>query len=312
MLELVEAGCVAASDDGRPVASAEVMRRALEYSLAASIPVISHAEDLTLRGKGVMNEGFVSTTLGLKGIPNACEDVIVAREVLLAKLTGARVHIAHVSTRKAVQIVSRAKEDGLHVTAEASPHHLALTDEAVRGYDTHAKMNPPLRTEQDRLAVVHGLANGTIDAIATDHAPHAPVEKEVEFDVAPFGVIGLETAVGVVLTDLVAKGLLSLSRAIEAWTAGPARVLGRPAPELKVGAVADVTVLAPDRKWTVDPFKFHSKSRNSPFVGRELTGMAVLTILEGRITHEVPGLRGGTGARSRGNGGRVAVGKALR
>jgi dihydroorotase len=279
--ELRDAGCVGISDDGRPVASAAVMRRAMEYSRTFGLPVLSHCEDALLAAKGVMNEGFVATELGLRGIPNAAEDVMVARDIALAELTGARVHICHVSTAGAVRMVREAKGRGVRVTAETCPHYFTLTDEAVRGYNTLAKMNPPLRTAEDVAAVRDGIRDGTIDVIATDHAPHASDEKAVEFDAAPFGIVGLETAVGLSLR-LVQDGVLSLSDLIARMSAAPARVLNVDKGTLSVGADADITIIDPDAEWTVQASAFRSKSKNTPFDGWTLKGKAERTILGGR------------------------------
>ena len=279
--ELHEAGCVGISDDGRPVASSAVMRRAMEYSLTFDLPVLSHCEDAAIAAKGAMNEGFVSTELGLRGIPNAAEDIMVARDIALAELTGARVHICHVSTAGAVRMVREAKSRGVKVTAETCPHYFLLTDEAVRGYNTLAKMNPPLRTADDVDAVREGLRDGTIDVIATDHAPHATDEKAVEFDAAPFGIVGLETAVGLSLR-LVNEGLLSLTDLITRMSLAPARIIKSGGGTLSAGSAADITIIDPELEWTVDASQFRSKSRNTPFDGWKLKGRAVRTIMGGR------------------------------
>ena len=282
MGELKEAGCLALSDDGMPVANGEIMRRALEYAKPFGLVIISHAEDRSLVGEGVMNDGPVATELGLKGIPWVAEDAAVARDVMLAEYTGARLHVAHVSTRGSVEIVRAAKKRGVAVTCEATPHHFSLTDEAVRGYETNAKMNPPLRSADDVAAIREGLADGTIDVIATDHAPHHYDEKNVEFNIALNGVVGLETALGLTLR-LVEDGVLTLNEAIAKLTAEPARALGIPRGTLEVGAAADVTLIDPALKWTVDAGSFRSKSRNTPFAGWALKGVATCTILCGRI-----------------------------
>lgn len=287
--ELVGAGCVAISDDGKPVMNAELMRRALEYSTLFRIPVIQHAEDLHLTGKGVMHEGRVSAELGFKGIPAASESVIVARDLLLADLTGGHYHVAHVSTAEAVQLVREAKMRGLHVTCEAAPHHFALSDEAVRSFDTNAKMSPPLRSSRHVEAVKAGLRDGTIDAIATDHAPHTIQDKEVEFDYAANGIIGLETAFGLVVSVLVEGQVLTLAQAIASLTAEPARVFGLAKGTLSVGADADVTIVDPAREWVVDIAKSASKSRNSPFHGWKLRGQVLATIVSGKIAWELQG-----------------------
>jgi dihydroorotase len=287
--ELVGAGCVAVSDDGKPVMNAELMRRALEYTTLFRIPVIQHAEDAHLTGKGVMHEGRVSTELGFKGIPAASEAVIVARDLLLAELSGGRYHVAHVSTAEAVQLVRDAKMKGLHVTCEAAPHHFALTDEAVRSFDTNAKMSPPLRSTRHVEAVKAGLRDGTIDAIATDHAPHTIQDKEVEFDYAANGIIGLETAFGLTMSVLVEGEVLTLSQAIARLTCDPARIFGLNKGALTVGADADVTIVDPAREWVVDITKSASKSRNSPFHGWKLRGQVLATIVGGKIVWELQG-----------------------
>jgi dihydroorotase len=284
MGELHEAGCVAVSDDGRPVASGEIMRRAMEYSLSFDLPIISHAEDLSIVAGGVMNEGFVATELGLKGIPRVAEDAMVARDVMLAEFTGARLHVAHVSTRGAVEIIRQAQKRGVRVTGEATPHHFTLTEEAVRGYDTHAKMNPPLRTGDDVAAVREGLADGTLGIIATDHAPHHRDEKNVEFDIALNGIVGLESALPLTLR-LVEEGVLSLNQAVACLTCGPARALGLDRGTLEVGKVADVTIIDPDLKWTFQAADLVSKSRNTPFDGWKFKGAAILTICGGRLVY---------------------------
>jgi len=284
--ELAAAGCVAVSDDGRPVVSSALMRRALEYARAFGLPVAVHEEDPLLAGKGVMHEGPASTRLGLKGIPGAAEEVMVSRDVALVELSSGRLHVQHVSTKGSVRAVREAKRRGLAVTAEVTPHHLALTDEdvAASGYSTDFKMNPPLRSAEDVQAVREGLADGTLDAIATDHAPHSAVEKDLEFDAALNGVIGLETAFSVCL-DLVRKGALAERRLIEALTAGPARAFGLAAGTLARGAAADLAVLDPAAEWVVDPARSHSKSRNSPWNGKRLPGRCLYTVVGGRIVH---------------------------
>jgi len=282
MAELHAAGCVAISDDGRPVMNAAIMRRAMEYSKIFDIPVISHCEECTLSDQGAMNEGFVSTELGLRGIPAAAEEVMVSRDIALAGLTGCRVHIAHVSTGGSVRMVREAKARGVKVTAETCPHYFTLTEEAVRGYNTLAKMNPPLRTEDDVAAIKQGLKDGTIDVIATDHAPHAMDEKSVEFDHAPFGIVGLETAVGLVF-KLVHEGVLSMSEAVRKLSFNPASILKINKGTLSVGADADITIIDPNVEWTVDSSQFKSKSRNTPFEGWKLKGRAVQTIVGGRL-----------------------------
>jgi dihydroorotase len=279
--ELRDAGCIGISDDGRPVMHAAVMRRALEYSKIFDIPVISHCEDASLAAKGVMNEGFVSTELGLRGIPNAAEDVMTARDIELAELTGAKIHICHVSTRGSVRLIREAKQRGVQVTAETCPHYFSLTDEAVRGYNTMAKMNPPLRTAEDVAAIRQGLKEGTLDAIATDHAPHAMDEKSVEFDAAPFGIVGLETSVGLSL-KLVSDGVLTLSDLVMRMSTAPARIIRSGGGTLSVGAAADITIIDPEMEWTVNASEFQSRSKNTPFDGWKLKGKAVQTIVGGR------------------------------
>ncbi len=282
LAELAEAGCVAFSDDGRCVMNADLYRRAMEYTLPFGVPVVSHAEDTYLSRGFTMNEGVVSTEIGLPGAPAAAEDVMVARDILLAELTGAHIHIAHLSTAGAVRLVRDGKARGVRVTAEVTPHHLVLTEEAVRGYDPNTKMAPPLRTKRDVETLVEALADGTIDCVATDHAPHALAEKEGEFDHAAFGVVGLETAVAVLLDRLVKPGLLPLPTLVSRLSRDPARLLNLPGGSLAPGAPADVTILDLERKTTVDPAKFRSKSRNTPFAGWMLTGAPWLTIVGGK------------------------------
>jgi dihydroorotase len=285
--ELRAAGCVALSDDGSPVMSPALMRRALEYSRAFGLPLSVHEEDLHLVGKGVMNEGATATRLGLKGIPAQAEDVMVLRDLSLLELTGGRLHLCHVSTAGSVRALREARRRGLPVTAEVTPHHLALTDEdvAASDYDPDFKMNPPLRSAEDVQALREGLADGTIDAIATDHAPHSPEEKKLEFDAALNGVLGLETAFPVCL-DLVRRGLLTEKRLIEALTIGAARCFGLPGGTLASGAPGDVVVLDPAASWVVDPMRGFSKSRNTPWKGRTLTGRCTHAFVGGRLVHE--------------------------
>lgn len=283
--DLKAAGAVALSDDGHPVSNAMLMRRALEYARTFDLPVISHCEDLDLSADGVMHEGPVSLQLGLKGIPGAAEEVMVYRDLTLARLTGARLHIAHVSTGGSVAIIRLAKAMGLPVTAETAPHYFSLTEAAVLGYNTHAKVNPPLRTEMDVQAIKGALRDGTLDAIACDHAPHSSLEKEVEFSAAAFGLIGLETSLGLTL-KLVHAGELSLTQAIEALSTNPARILGVAGGTLAVGAPADITIIDINREWTVDANTFASKSRNCPFDGWALKGKAVMTIVGGKVVWE--------------------------
>jgi len=287
MVALRKAGAVAFSDDGRTIMDGGVMRRVLEYAHMIGAPVSVHAEDCTLVGKGVVNEGPVSTKLGLPGNPCAAETVLVARDLLLAELTGAHLHVGHVSTAGAVALIRQARERGVHVTAEVTPHHLALTDEATLGFDTNAKMAPPLRSAADVRACRQGLVDGTIDCIATDHAPHAPHEKDVEFTAAPPGVLGFETALPVVL-DLVRAGEITPLELVRRLATNGARILGRPdLGSLALGAEADVVVLDPEREWTYDPAKGFSKSRNSPWSGCRMTGRALVTIVAGRVVYDV-------------------------
>ena len=283
LAELAEAGCVGFSDDGRCVMNAALYRRAMEYTLPFGAPVISHAEDHDLSRGGAMNEGVISTELGVPGTPAAAEDVMVARDLLLAELTGAHVHIAHLSTAGALRLVRDAKARGVHVTAEVAPHHLLLTEEAVRSFDGNTKMSPPLRSKRDTEALLEGLLDGTIDCIATDHAPHAVSEKEGEFDRAAFGIVGLETAVGLLLDRLVRPGLLPLPTLVARLSRDPARLLGLPGGSLAPGAPADLTILDPGAQWTVDPGRFESRGRNTPFGGWTLTGRPWKTIVGGRI-----------------------------
>jgi dihydroorotase len=285
--DLRRAGCVAISDDGRPVMNSLVMRRAMEYALAFDIPVIDHCEDLHLAEGGCMNEGLISTELGLPGIPAAAEDMMVARNLSLAELTGARLHLAHISTVGSVRMVREAKSRGIKVTAEACPHHFTLTEEVVRGFNTLAKMNPPLRTWKDVQAIKEGLRDGTIDVIATDHAPHATQEKQQGFTEAPFGIVGLETALSLTLA-LVDEGILSLESAVEKLSTAPARVFSLSKGTLQVGADADVTIIDPQAQWEVDPAKFRSKSRNTPFAGWKVKGLVLTTMVGGRVVFDPP------------------------
>jgi dihydroorotase len=283
LAELAEAGCVAFSDDGKCVMDANLYRRAMEYTLPFGTPVISHAEDCHLALGAAMHEGVVSTELGIPGAPAAAEDVMVARDILLAEMTGAHVHIAHLSTATAVRLVREGKARGVRVTAEVTPHHLVLTEDAVRSFDPNTKMNPPLRNKRDVEALLEGLVDGTIDCIATDHAPHATSEKEGEFDHAAFGIVGLETAVSVLLDRVVRPGTVTLPTMVARLTSDPARLLNLPGGSLTPGAAADVTVLDLDARVTVDPKQFRSKSRNTPFGGWELTGAPVMTIVGGAV-----------------------------
>lgn len=282
--EMIRAGVVAISDDGKPVMNAELMRRALLYAQHFDVPVIQHAEDLNLTGKGVMHEGEWSTRLGLPGIPGSSEDVIVARDIILTEDTGGRYHVAHLSTARSLDMVRRARAQGLKVTCEVAPHHLILTDEEVArsGFSTNTKMKPPLRSERDRQALIQGLIDGTVDAIASDHAPHHPNEKEVEFTLAPFGILGLETTLSLCLDRLVAPGILSLYRLVELLSTGPARILDLPGGTLRPGSPADITLFHPTDPVTIKAAESRSKSRNTPFDNWTLNGRPVATILDGR------------------------------
>lgn len=285
MADLKSAGAVAISDDAYPLQNSETVRRAMEYCAMLNLPLLTHNEDKQLTQKGAMNEGYTATVMGIAGMPRISEDIAVARNILLAKLTGCRLHLLHISTAGTVDLLRRAKADGVRVTGEACAHHWVLTDEACAGYKTDAKMNPPLRTPEDCEAVKQGLTDGTIDCIVTDHAPHAEYEKEVEFDAAPFGILGLETSFPLVYTTLVKPGILSLSDAIAKMTVEPARVLGLPegVGTLKPGAPADVAVLDLDVVWKIDRDAVQSKSKNTPFHGMEVQGKAAFTLLEGRV-----------------------------
>ena len=282
---MVAEGAVALSDDGMPVMNSYLMRKAMDYSKAFGIPIISHAEDAYLVGQGVMNEGALSNQLGLRGNPTAAEEIMVAREIALCRLTGAPVHIAHISSEIALRLIRHAKEDGLPVTAEVSPHHLFLTEESLRGYDTAFKMAPPLRAQRDVEALRRGLAEGVIDLIATDHAPHAVEDKALGFDEAANGIIGLQTAVPLTL-QLVHQGILTPLRWVESLSTAPARLLNLPHGSLQVGQEADVTILAPDTEWTLTRELIQSKSCNSPFLGQKLRGKILATIVAGKIKWE--------------------------
>jgi dihydroorotase len=278
---MVRAGCVAISDDGKPVINAKLFRRALEYAKTFGLTVIDHCEDADLAKGGVMNEGKLSALLGLKGIPRQAEYIMVSRNIALCELTGGNLHLAHLSTKESVALVRDAKKRGLPITSETCPHYFTLTEEAVAGYNTNAKMNPPLRTEEDRLAILAGLADGTLDIIASDHAPHTVAQKSCEFDFAPFGIIGLETTLGLVLGELVQKKVMTISAAIAAMTDAPARAMNLAGGHLSLGAPADVTVIDLKAKHVVD--RFASKSQNSPFKGRTLHGKAVATLVGGEV-----------------------------
>ncbi|HTG53212.1 MAG TPA: dihydroorotase [Gemmatimonadaceae bacterium] len=285
--EMVGAGAVAVSDDGKPVVSAQLMRTALEYAQAFNIPVIDHCEEPTLAHGGSMNEGFLSARLGLRGIPSEAEEIMVIRDILLARRTGGHVHLAHMSTKGSVELIRWGKERGIRVTAEVTPHHLTLTEDAVDGYDTHAKMNPPLRTQADVDALRDALRDGTIDVIATDHAPHHYDAKEREFADAPFGIVGLETALALVVTELVDGGVIDFATLVDRMATRPARLFGLPGGSLRAGGVADVTVFDPKLEWNVDPAAFLSKGRNTPYAGRKLRGRTLATIVGGRLAYRL-------------------------
>ncbi|HEV2493267.1 MAG TPA: dihydroorotase [Terriglobia bacterium] len=299
--ELVEAGAVAFSDDGRPVKTAGLMRRALEEARTLGVPIIDHCEDASLSGHGAINEGAVAARLGVRGIPASSEDVCVARDLVLAESTGARLHVAHLSTRLSLEMVLAAKGRGLRVTCEVTPHHAILTDEAVAEYGTNAKMNPPLRSARDVEALVAGLADGTVDALATDHAPHASELKQKPLAEAPFGVIGLETALGLALTHLVHTGRLSLAQLVALMSRNPAGLLDpsgqRGLGRLRIGGVADLTVFDPNPEWTYRAAEGRSKSRNSPFDGWKLKGAVTATIVSGKIVYRRSGSAGVSPAR---------------
>jgi len=284
MAELKAAGAIAISDDAFPLQHADTMRRVMDYCAMLDLPLMTHNEDKRLTEKGAMNEGYTATVMGIAGMPRIAEDIAVARNILLARLTGCHLHLLHISTAATVDLLRRAKADGIRVTGEACPHHWALTDSACEGYNTDAKMNPPLRTQEDCEAVKAGLKDGTIDCIVTDHAPHADYEKEVEFDAAPFGILGLETSFPLTYTQLVLPGVLALSDAIAKMTAVPARVLNLPdgAGTLRPGAVADIAVFELDTEWTIDRAKVQSKSHNTPFHGMKVRGKVAFTVLGGK------------------------------
>jgi dihydroorotase len=288
--QLVEAGAVAFSDDGAPVSDAELMRRALEYCGMFGKTILAHEEVLELSRGGVMNEGLVSLLLGLGGMPAAAEEVMIGRDTALAESTGGRLHVMHVSTAGGVALVRAAKARGVRVTAEACPHHFTLTDESLRTFDANCKMSPPLRTAADIEAIIAGIADGTIDCIATDHAPHAREKKMLELDRAPFGILGLETAIGLSVMRLVVPGRLAWPRLVEAMSTLPARILGLDRGTLRTGSPADVTIIDPDRTWKVDVGAFRSKSVNSPFHGWTLRGRAVATIVGGRVKYRLAGM----------------------
>lgn len=284
--EMVGAGAVAVSDDGRPVVSSQLMRTALEYARAFNIPVADHCEDPTLAAGGAINEGIVSARLGLRGIPAEAEEIMAIRDILLARLTGGHVHLCHMSTKGSVELIRWGKDRGIRVTAEACPHHLSLTEDAVEGYNTNAKMNPPLRTAADVEAVREAVRDGTIDVLATDHAPHHHDEKQSAFEDAPNGIIGLETALAVNITWLVKPGVLSVATLIDRMACAPARLFGLPGGTLARGAVGDITVFDPAREWVVEPSQFRTKGRNTPYAGMTLTGRAICTIVGGRVVFQ--------------------------
>jgi dihydroorotase len=285
--EMVGAGAIAVSDDGKPVVSAQLMRTALEYAQTFNIPVIDHCEEPTLAHGGSMNEGYLSARLGLRGIPAEAEEIMVIRDILLARRTGGHVHLAHMSTKGSVELIRWGKERGVRVTAEVTPHHLTLTEDAVSEYDTAAKMNPPLRTMADVEALREALRDGTIDLIATDHAPHHYDAKEREFADAPFGIVGLETALALVVTELVEPGIIDFATLVDRMSTRPARLFGLPGGTLRAGSVADVTVFDPKREWTVEPGAFLSKGRNTPYAGRRLRGRTIATVVAGRLVFRI-------------------------
>jgi dihydroorotase len=287
--EMVGAGAIAVSDDGKPVVSAQLMRTALEYARTFGIPVADHCEDPTLADGGAMNEGLVSARLGLKGIPSEAEEIMAIRDILLARRTGGHVHLCHMSTRGSVELIRWGKDRNIRVTAEVCPHHLSLTEAEVEGYDTHAKMNPPLRSQDDVEALQQAVKDGTIDVIATDHAPHHYDEKEREFADAPNGIVGFETALAVNITWLVKPGIISISTLIDKMSCAPAKLFHLPGGTFRRGGAADVTVFDPAREWTVDPSRFFSKGRNTPYTGRTLTGLVACVLVDGRIVHTVKG-----------------------
>lgn len=287
MGEMKAAGAVAVSDDGRPVPNAGIMRRAMQYAKDFDLPVIDHCEDKSLSSGGVMHEGPTSLLLGLKGMPALAEDIDVVRDIILAKETGAHIHIAHVSTKGAIDAIRHAKSEGVNVTCEVTPHHFTLTDRVVEGYDTNTKMSPPLRSQEHLEAIIEGIKDGTIDAIATDHAPHHHDEKALEFDRAPFGITGLETAIGLAFNELVNKGIINLERLVELCATNPARIFNiKDRGTLKPGSIADITIIDPQLNWTYRNADSRSKSSNSPFDGWEFTGRAVATIVGGRIVFQ--------------------------
>ncbi|MDH4070174.1 MAG: dihydroorotase [Ignavibacteria bacterium] len=283
LAELAAAGAVAFTDDGDPVHDAEIMRRALEYASMFNKPIIQHAQDMPMTRGGVMNEGFCSTELGLPGMPGAAEDVVIARDITLSGYTGGQYHVAHMSTGGAVELIRMAKSRGLRVTCEVTPHHFVLTDDAVRTFDTNTKMNPPLRSADDVAAILAGLKDGTIDVIATDHAPHSYDEKQVEYQAAPFGIIGLETAIGLTMTALVHKKVITIERMVQLLSVNPRAILHLPEIRVTEGSMANLTLFHPDEQWVVDPSRFYSRSRNTPFGGSSLKGRPVGAINNGVV-----------------------------
>lgn len=284
--DMKQAGAIAVTDDGKPVTDSQLMRRALEYASNYKLLVISHSEDISLSRSGAMNEGFTSTSMGLQGIPHIAEEIMVYRDLALADYTGCRLHLAHISTWESINLIRQAKKKGCRVTAETAPHYFTLTEEAVKDYNTNAKMNPPLRTRKDRQAIIAAIKDGTIDAIATDHAPHSILEKDIEFDRAANGIIGLETAVPLALV-LFRKGSIDASRFVELLSTNPARILGVRGGSLEIGTDADIAVIDPDLNFILQEQDILSKSKNSPFLGAKLQGKAVLTLCGGRITHNL-------------------------
>ncbi len=285
--DLITHGAIAFSDDGLPVMNSDIMRRALEYTAMFDVPILDHCEDLNLSEGGMINEGYISTILGLKGIPSSAESTLVARDIELAEFTGGRVHICHVSTRPSIELIQLAKHQDIRITAEVTPHHLTLTEESVRllSFNTNTKVKPPLCSEMDRQSLINALLSGTIDVIATDHAPHTNIEKDKVYTEAPFGLIGLETAVPVLLTDLVNPGIIPFSLMIEKMTISPARILKLDRGTLSVGAVADVTLINPKKQWTISAKRFFSKSANSPFIGKRVKGAVHGTIVGGTLIY---------------------------
>jgi dihydroorotase len=285
MAKLKKAGVAALSDDGFPIMSAGIMKRVMTYGKMYDLLMITHCEDKTLSGEGVVNSGIIATMLGLKGIPREAEEVMLARNIILAKATGAKLHIAHVSTKGSVELIKRAKEEGVNITAEVTPHHLTLTDEAVYNYDTNTKVFPPLRSREDIEALIEGLKDGTIDAIATDHAPHTKDDKKVPYDMAPFGISGLETAFSVINTFLVQTGIITMKALVNYMSMNPARILGI-SNGIRVGATADIVIVNPYEEYTVDKEKFKSKGKNTPYHGMKLKGVVEYTIVEGQIRYQ--------------------------